>query len=541
MGWVPGDIRLVTSLQTVCLVVLIALMLIPGLYGFHLLMLAILAQRQSAAIRRRQAEIIDRFTREVPDEDWPVVTTQIPLYNELPVARRVIEAVAAMDYPPALHEIQILDDSTDGTRHVVDHVARTLRRQGYDVQVIRRPNRENYKAGALEYGLAQARGEFVAIFDADFVPGRDFLRRLIPLIASDPRACCVQGRWGHLNSRESWITEALSVGIDGHFAVEQAGRGWNGFLINFNGTAGVWRRAAIEDPRVGGWSGDTITEDLDLSYRAQLAGWRLIYHLDEVAPAEVPADVTALKAQQRRWATGSIQTARKLVPAIWRSDLSLIQKLEATFHLAQYSINVFMLLAIVFGRVLVELVAEVEYRAVLAWSAGPCLAAAASSWAAYVYARRVASGVWLGPLGLLRLIILGLGISLNNTIAVLTGLVQRGGEFVRTPKSGATGAVSRRARKQQLNLPRATIRSRLWLLELLLGGFCIAQWLWFLRADGYFGGTFLLLYGIGLIWLGWESRPSLAAAGVRRRTAAGRRRLAEQSEPVADPVVRINV
>lgn len=492
------------SLQTFALVLFIMLVTLPALYGVRLFVLAVLTHRQRARVMAEQAEIVARYQRETPPEQWPRVTTQIPLYNEVSVARRVLEAVARMNYPRDRHEIQVLDDSTDETRRIVDRVASELRARGHDIKIVRRPNREHYKAGALAYATPLASGEYIAIFDADFVPGREFLRQMIPLIATRPDVGCVQGRWGHLNGKDSWITEALALGIDGHFGVEQTGRAWNGLLFNFNGTAGIWRRSTIEDPRVGGWNGDTITEDLDLSYRTQLAGWKMCYCVNEVAPAEIPDHVDALKAQQRRWATGSIQTARKLLPKVWGSkQLTLMQKIESSVHLTQYVVNVFMVLAVALGRTLLWFLPVERYGALLSFSSLICLLAAVASWTAYGYAR-VSLGGSIRPMHLLKLIVLGLGLSVNNTVAVLVGLAQNGGEFVRTPKSGARGVKNSPATRA---IPYSAIRSRLWMIELGIGAFCFFQWLWFLRQDNYVGGTFLLLYAIGLFTLGWSSRP----------------------------------
>ncbi len=491
--------------QTVCLILFAILVTLPGIYGLHLYVLMWLVHRRRRDVRAQQAETIRRYRAQRSDDDWPTVTTQLPLYNEIAVAERIIRAVAALDYPAGRHEIQVLDDSTDETRAIVDRVAAELRARGVDIHVVRRPEREHFKAGALAYGLRQARGQYIAIFDADFVPDRGFLRRLIPLIDSDPQAACVQGRWGHLNRDENWLTRAMSLGMDGHFGVEQGARAWNGLLLNFNGTAGIWRRAAIDDPRVGGWSGDTITEDLDLSYRAQLAGWRILYNETEVAPAEIPSDVAALKQQQRRWATGSIQTARKMLPAVWRSPLSLGQKLEATVHLTQYAVNLFMLLMALFGRPLLAMVPEQRYQAYLASSWVLILIAAAGPSLAYVYARWSLDRRVVGPWQILQLMLMGFGLSLNNALAVLRGLWQRGGTFVRTPKTGGVAAV-RRA------VGYVVPAGRLWLGEIVLGLVCLFQWAWFLRADHYVGGTFLLVYGLGLCTIGIQGRFGRRAA-----------------------------
>jgi len=510
------------AVEILCLVLFFVLIALPSLYGFHMYLLMFLAGRRRRHIHATQREAVKRYQEQTPDPQWPLVTTQLPLYNEIAVARRVIEAAARMDYPAGRHEVQVLDDSTDGTRQVVDETAARLRAQGYDVKVVRRPNRDSYKAGALACGLKQARGEFVAIFDADFVPDPGFLRRMIPLIAQHDEVCVAQGRWGHLNEEETWVTQALSLGLDMHFGIEQGSRNWNGLLMSFNGTGGIWRKAAIEDPEVGGWSGDTITEDLDLSYRAQLAGWKMIYCVDEVCPSEIPSDVNALKTQQRRWATGTIQTARKLLPAVWRSRLTLAQKLEATLHMTQYAIAVPMILVALAGRLLPLMLTGETWPAWIQWLCATFLLAAIAPCIAYISARHAIGGRIPGPIRILKLIVLGLGLCVNNGVAVLIGLVQRGGEFVRTPKSGS---VTRR-------VPQAytAIRSRIWLFEILLGIACLVQWAVFLRVDGI-GGLFLLLYAIGLLSLGWGSRPAF----LRRQVVQKLRTVSAVSVPMAPP------
>src|ERR671930_1944350 len=265
-----------------------------------------------------------------PPAEWPSVTVQLPLYNERYVARRVLEAVGRLDYPRDRLEIQVLDDSTDDTRVIVAEAASQLRARGLTVVHLHRRERTGFKAGALAAGLKEARGEFLAIFDADAVPEPDFLRKTIPHF-TEAWLAVVQTRWGHLNREFSLLTVAQALGIDGHFAVEQSARFWGNLLLNFNGTAGVWRKAAIED--AGGWTHDTLTEDLDLSYRAQLRGWRIVYVSNLIAPAEVPVEMNAFKSQQHRWAKGSIQTARKLLPEIVKAPLPLWTKYQAFVHL----------------------------------------------------------------------------------------------------------------------------------------------------------------------------------------------------------------
>jgi len=256
--------------------------------------------------------------------------------RELHTVERLLNAAAGLDYPRDRLEIQVLDDSIDATRRVAALTVARLQRQGIDVVHITRPDRAGFKAGALATGLAEAKGELIAIFDADFLPPPDFLRRVVPHFA-DPTVGCIQTRWGHLNRDYSPFTQVQALGVDGHFVVEQTARSRAGLFINFNGTAGVWRRACIED--AGGWQGDTLTEDLDLSYRAQLRGWRMGYLPDVVVPAELPAQISAFKRQQARWAQGSIQTALKLLGPLLRSAQPWSVKLEGVVHLTSYLVH----------------------------------------------------------------------------------------------------------------------------------------------------------------------------------------------------------
>src|SRR6476659_9885454 len=265
-----------------------------------------------------------------PLAELPPVTIQLPIYNEMYVADRLIDAVCQIDYPRELLEIQVLDDSTDETTSVAERAVRRNAAQGIDITYIHRADRTGYKAGALEAGLKVAKGEFVAIFDADFIPTADFLRRTVPFFA-DPKIAMVQARWGHINQQYSLLTKIQAILLDGHFVLEHGGRNRAGMFFNFNGTAGIWRRAAIAD--AGGWQHDTLTEDLDLSYRAQLRGWRFVFLPGLIAPAEVPVEMYSFRSQHHRWAKGSIQTCLKLLPQILHADLPLGVKTEAFFHL----------------------------------------------------------------------------------------------------------------------------------------------------------------------------------------------------------------
>ncbi|MGE0450034.1 MAG: cellulose synthase family protein, partial [Vicinamibacterales bacterium] len=309
-----------TLAETLTLATYFFVLIILAFYGWHRYYLVYVYMRNRDKQPRAEA----------PLSPAPVVTIQLPLYNEMYVADRLVEAVCAIDYPRELLEIQVLDDSTDETRGLAEAAVRRFASQGVDIKYFHRTDRTGFKAGALEAGLKAARGEFIAIFDADFLPRPDFLLRLMPHFA-DATVGMVQARWGHINQDYSLLTKIQSILLDGHFVLEHGGRNRAGCFFNFNGTAGIWRRAAIAD--AGGWQHDTLTEDLDLSYRAQLRGWRFVFVPDVIAPAEVPVEMNAFKSQQHRWAKGSIQTCRKLLPQILAAKVPFAVKAEAFFHL----------------------------------------------------------------------------------------------------------------------------------------------------------------------------------------------------------------
>ena len=399
-------------------------------YGGNSLLLVL----QHVRYRRRRPEL-----PELPDP-LPVVTVQLAVFNEENVVGRLIDACGEIDWPADRLEIQVLDDSTDGTPAIVEqHLAR-LADRGLDVSHLRRTDRRGYKAGALQAGMAVAKGELLALFDADFVPPRDFLRRSVGRF-DDPTVAAVQGRWTHLNRDASWLTRAQALAIDSHFAVEQEARCRAGWFLNFNGTAGIWRRAAIDD--AGGWSDDTLTEDLDLSYRVQLKGWRLEYDASVACPAELPTGLLAFKAQQRRWATGSIQAARKLLPAVWRSDWSLASKVQASLHLTHYSVHL-LIAAVAALSIPCVLLPGVQLGAF--WPGLLLigfLLCAASPALVHLYAQRELEGRLVRPWDMLALSLVGTGMALSNAGAVLRGLRLRKGEFVRTPKTGGDRGLRR--------------------------------------------------------------------------------------------------
>ncbi|HWA87208.1 MAG TPA: glycosyltransferase [Opitutus sp.] len=436
-------------------------------------------------------------TGHTPFGPLPVVTTQIPIYNEANVAERAIRAAAGIVWPRDRHEIQILDDSTDETRAIVDRTARELRARGHRIVVLRRADRRGFKAGALAHGLRRAAGELIAIFDADFLPPPNFLHATVPCFLHDQRLGLVQARWAHLNDADSLLTRAQAIGIDGHFVVEQPARTFNGLLMNFNGTAGIWRRAALDD--AGGWTDDTLTEDLDVSYRAQLAGWRMHFLPGLAAPAELPATVAGFKSQQFRWAKGSIQTARKLLPRVWRSERSLWVKLQATLHLNYYAIHPLML-------------AVALLAAPLQWNA-PAPTPAARVVIGFMIAFSMLAPIalcvtsqctlyrdwWKRLATYPALLCIGVGVTATNTRGVLEALFGRTGEFVRTPKRGG----QRGAKRYRVHTPVPP-----W-IELALGAYCTASLVAYAAAGKYALAPFLAIYASGFLGLGfagWRER-----------------------------------
>ncbi|KPL19900.1 MAG: hypothetical protein AMJ93_12940 [Anaerolineae bacterium SM23_84] len=390
--------------------------LLLSVYGFNSLLLVALYLRHGR----------DAPPDPAPADVWPRVTVQLPIYNELHTVERLVQAAASMDYPRDRLEIQVLDDSADETRVLASRVVRRLREQGCNVVHITRPTREGFKAGALALGTARAGGELLAIFDADFLPRPDFLRRVVPHFG-DPTVGCVQARWGHLNRQYSLLTEAQALGVDGHFLVEQTARSRARLFINFNGTAGIWRRTCIQD--AGGWRADTLTEDLDLSYRAQLKGWRIKYLPDVVVPAELPAQVGGFKRQQARWAQGSIQTAMRLIGPLLRSDQPWAVKLEGIIHLTGYLVHPLMLVMVLLTATLnlQESWALVSTSWLVPAAVGPPLL--------YAVAEISSGGQWTRHLRALPLLVLlGTGIALSNTRAVVNAILGRQQAFQRTPK-----------------------------------------------------------------------------------------------------------
>lgn len=461
-------------------------------YGLNAYVLLGMFLRRVGPMRRAQQER-ERAYLAQEDPEWPVVTTQLPLFNEYNVAERVIRAVAAIDYPEGRHQIQVVDDSTDSTRDLVDQLVAELSAEGIWIEAYRRPTREGYKAGALDEAMAGAKGEFIAIFDSDFVPKTDFLRRMMPHFHTE-KVALVQARWGHLNGDVSPLTTAQSIGIDGHFVVEQVARSEKDLFLNFNGTAGIWRREAIADG--GGWQADTLTEDLDLSYRCQLKGWKIEYVIDVVVPAELPENYVGFKSQQFRWAKGSTQTAMKLLSRVMGSQVSLHAKWQAIFHLLHYCVHLMMLALVVFSIPVSFLLPRLTHVSGSAFFLVPLVVAACGPSMLYFFSQRfLYPETWIKRLVWLpALIALGFGMCLSNTRGIVEALMRKRSGFVRTPKKGAVESVKYRTQRDWLPI-----------VELIAGVYCIAAMVSLGYHDEWGGLIFFCCYAMGFFTIGYHS------------------------------------
>lgn len=373
----------------------------------------------------------------IKEEDLPVVTVQLPLYNELYVVERLIDCICAFDYPKDKLEIQVLDDSDDESFDIAARKVHYYQLQGFDIQHIRRPERIGYKAGALAYGTDICKGEFIAIFDADFLPESDFIRKAIPYFAND-KIGVVQSKWEYTNADYSFLTRSQAFGLNAHFTVEQVGRNAGGHFINFNGTAGIWRKSCIYD--AGGWQSDTITEDLDLSYRAQLKGWKFKYLEELGSPSELPVEINALKAQQYRWTKGAAECVGKNLPKVLKAKgLSLSTKLHATFHLMNSSVFVFILILSLLALPVIIIKPQLnEYIFLYKLSAffmTSWFILAAFYWISYAYGKKNKGKLLKSFLIQFPLFLsISMGLALHNSIAVVEGWIGRKTPFVRTPK-----------------------------------------------------------------------------------------------------------
>lgn len=456
---------------------------------FHLL----LHYRKFKKHRHQQSE----DTREM-NGHFPMVTIQLPIFNEYYVVERLIDKIMELDYPRDRFEVHVLDDSTDETTELSKAKVDYYKSLGYRIKLIQRDNRKGYKAGALKDAMQYAKGEFIAIFDADFLPERDFLKQTIPYF-EDPGIGVVQTRWGHINQKYSLLTELQAFQLNVHFTVEQQGRESGDLLLQFNGTAGVWRKTCIDD--AGGWEADTLTEDLDLSYRAQLKGWKINYLEDILSPAELPVEMIGLKSQQYRWMKGGAETAKKLLPIVWSSPLRFNQKMHATSHLLGSSIFLFVFILGVFSVPLLLIINPLNINlslmgifviSTMAIIAVYFVANVENAWDQDNKLRSIVKFIGIFPLFLA----LSMGLSLHNSLAVLQGYRGKKSSFVRTPKFNIKDLADKFTGDKYLakKLPPITIFEGLLALY-----FLIAIVLGF-----YIGDTSLLIFHI-LLFVGYSA------------------------------------
>ena len=426
-----------TSFVSLILGLYFVVLVCLSLFGLHRCYLVYLYIKHRRSVAGDIGEDVALFEKSTRRQKVPFVTVQLPVYNEKYVVDRLVNAVANLNYPRDCFEVQVLDDSTDETQEIAQNAVDRASLRGLDIHYLHRNNREGFKAGALAEGLMKARGELIAIFDADFVPPSDFLSRvLVPF--HDPRVGMVQGRWGHLNRDYSLLTRVQAMFLDAHFILEHGARNRGGLFFNFNGTAGVWRREAIDSS--GGWQYDTLTEDLDLSYRAQLAGWRFVFLQDLVAPAEVPVEMTGFKIQQHRWARGSIQTGFKLLPKLLRARIPSRVKLEAFFHLtANLNHPLMLILSLIMVPALVVR-NMISAPSVLLIDLPIFCAATLSIVNFYAVSQQVVRDDWVAQMRYIpAAMAIGIGLSVNNTLAVVGTWMGRKTTFRRTPKYGVIG------------------------------------------------------------------------------------------------------
>jgi cellulose synthase/poly-beta-1,6-N-acetylglucosamine synthase-like glycosyltransferase len=488
--------HLADMLQGAFVVFYLVVLVLLCVYGLHRYLLVALYFRHRHNAPARAPEPAER----------PFVTVQLPVFNERYVVWRLLNAVRLLDYPRDRLEVQVLDDSTDDTRDIACSAVEEMRREGIDVRYLHRASRDDYKAGALRYGLEHAAGEYIAIFDADFVPDPQFLRRVLPHF-SDERIGMVQTRWGYLNRNYSLLTRLQAIYLDAHFIIEHLTRNRSGCFFNFNGTGGVWRKQCLLD--AGNWQADTLTEDLDISYRAQLQGWRFVFAADTVVPSELPVEVTGFKTQQFRWAKGSIQTAMKLLGPVLRSSHPFKVKLEAFFHLTNnvsYLLMIFLSLSM-YPAMIIRF--NIGWRETILLDVPLLLAATLSVSVFYLTSQQALfGGRWWRQLPYLPFLMgLGIGLSLNNGRAVLSALFGVDSEFKRTPKHGIEGRRGAWLDKRYVGRIDFVILGELFMV--MYFGFSIY---FALLNEIYVAIPFLLLFAFGF---GYVSLLSLWQAGSR--------------------------
>ncbi len=477
------------------------------IYGLLMLVLTIYAAHAYLMLYLYRKNRVQRVKPLLALTDWPRVTVQLPIYNECYVVERLIKAACALDYPKARLEIQVLDDSTDETQMIARNLVAAQQARGINIRHLHRVNRAGFKAGALRVGLETAQGEYLAIFDADFIPPTNFLKEMIPYFSA-ANVGVVQSRWGHINGNYSLLTRGQTIGLDAHFVLEHGARNASGIFINFNGTAGIWRKAAILD--AGNWQDDTLTEDIDISYRAQLAGWKFVYVNDVVCPAEVPAEVYGLKNQQYRWAKGAIQTAKKLLPVIWRKrSLPLLVKCEATVHLTNHLVFPVLLCIALLSLPLLSIGMQHHDSWLVFLAFSFCIVNAVSYPLFYIFAQREIYTDWKRRILFLPILLAGaMGLSVINSRAVFSALIGRKSAFNRTPKFDldATKTTSWKG-KQYRSRFNGTV-----LVELLLIVYLTLTLVFAVHNLQYMAIPFILIYWLGFIFIG-----SLSLAHAIRR------------------------
>jgi cellulose synthase/poly-beta-1,6-N-acetylglucosamine synthase-like glycosyltransferase len=476
-------------MQVAVIALYLAVLTILGIYGFHRAHLVYLFWRH----RHREPTPPAEFA------ELPIVTIQLPMFNELYVVERLLDSVAEIDYPKDRLELQVLDDSTDETVDIVARKVEELKQRGFDVTHRRRADRTGFKAGALEQGMKDAKGDFLLVFDADFVPTKEIVKRLIHHF-TDPKVAMVQARWDHLNRDYSMLTRAQSLMLDGHFVIEHIARNRSGRFFNFNGTAGIWRKTAIID--AGGWQHDTITEDMDLSFRAQIRGWRFVYVPDAVAPAEVPCEMNSFKGQQFRWAKGSAQTTKKILPMVLRAKLPLRVKLEAIFHLTNNFAYLFLVALACLQLPNMLLRREINNPELLLLDVPLFAATSGSIILFYLSTHHFLKGnIWDAIKRLPLMMALGIGLSVNNAHAVLEGLFSDDAEFVRTAKHGITDRKENWKKKKRYKAGKNVAT----LLEVAFGLYFVFTIGLAVYTGSWASIPFLVLFMVGFLYVGMLS------------------------------------
>ncbi|NOY92283.1 MAG: glycosyltransferase [Deltaproteobacteria bacterium] len=472
-------------METAIIVLYMVVLGVLGIYGFHRSQLLMLYFKHRGNAPKKAT----------PFAELPMLTIQLPMFNEMYVAERLLDGIAELDYPKDKLEIQVLDDSTDETVAIAKNKVAELVERGFDAVYIHRTDRTGFKAGALEEGLKVAKGDFLMVFDADFVPNTDVVMKLIHHF-TDPEVGMVQARWGHLNRDYSTLTRAQSMMLDGHFVIEHIARNRSGRFFNFNGTAGAWRKATIID--AGGWQHDTVTEDMDLSFRAQLRGWKFVYVPDALAPAELPCEMNSFKTQQFRWAKGSAQTTRKLLGKVMKADIPWKVKMELFFHLTDNFAYVFLVVLAALQLPNMLLRRHMDNPELLLLDIPLFMATCGSIIVFYLVTHRALYGdLWSAVKRLPLMMALAIGLSINNARAVLEGLFGKDVEFVRTPKHGVAG--DRDGWKKKKYRSRWSIHS---LVEMGFGIYFVITIGLAMFTGSWISIPFLALFMVGYLYVG---------------------------------------